>query len=288
MNFLPTQPILLRLRDKAHCAFKSAQNDPAGNTIYDGALWMKTEGDEDELDIFAGRTTIVASKRPSPSPAHLSAEPLPQHTDRFSLITPPTTIPIAPIPDTNGNGVALTDAWPVSASSAPHAHTPSPFSSQSSQSAHQSMHSHPQQQHPYRLSFSQPPPPPQPQPGLSNYQPQPQWVGQHSPTSLTPPAAPYGTGLSTHPYGGGTSFQGEDLLQRYASASAYQQPHSHSQHVHPQQQHPHSQHARAHPGPQPTSQHYAPPPELVNLGLASRHGRLDERWTSFMHENGFL
>ena len=35
-------------------------------------------------------------------------------------------------------------------------------------------------------------------------------------------------------------------------------------------------------------QSYAPPSELVNLGLASRHGRLDERWTSFMHENGFV
>ena len=33
---------------------------------------------------------------------------------------------------------------------------------------------------------------------------------------------------------------------------------------------------------------YIPPPELVNLGLAARDSRLDERWTTFMHENGFL
>ena len=34
---------------------------------------------------------------------------------------------------------------------------------------------------------------------------------------------------------------------------------------------------------------YVPPPqELVNLGLASRESRLDERWTSFMHESGYL
>ncbi|KAH9839732.1 uncharacterized protein C8Q71DRAFT_744039 [Rhodofomes roseus] len=33
---------------------------------------------------------------------------------------------------------------------------------------------------------------------------------------------------------------------------------------------------------------YEPPPELVNLGLASREGNLDARWTSLMHESGFL
>ena len=33
---------------------------------------------------------------------------------------------------------------------------------------------------------------------------------------------------------------------------------------------------------------YEPPPELVGLGLASREGNLDARWTSLMHESGFL
>ncbi|KAI0940717.1 hypothetical protein AcV7_003021 [Taiwanofungus camphoratus] len=33
---------------------------------------------------------------------------------------------------------------------------------------------------------------------------------------------------------------------------------------------------------------YPPPAQLVHLGLTSRQSRLDERWTSFMHQSGFL
>ena len=39
---------------------------------------------------------------------------------------------------------------------------------------------------------------------------------------------------------------------------------------------------------QGVQQTYAPPTELVNLGLASRESRLDERWATFMHESGYL
>ncbi|EIW59861.1 uncharacterized protein TRAVEDRAFT_58498 [Trametes versicolor FP-101664 SS1] len=61
-------PVLLRLREKAHSAFAAAQNDPTGSSMYDGEMW-KSEKDEDELDIFAGRTAVVSSKRASPSPS---------------------------------------------------------------------------------------------------------------------------------------------------------------------------------------------------------------------------
>lgn len=44
-------------------------------------------------------------------------------------------------------------------------------------------------------------------------------------------------------------------------------------------------HQQAHGMPQ---QAYIPPPELIDLGLASRDTRLGERWQSFMHESGFL
>ncbi|KAI0741386.1 fungal-specific transcription factor domain-containing protein [Daedaleopsis nitida] len=292
-------PILLRLREKAHCAFAAAQKDPAGNTLYDGSLWnMNGDTDGDELDIFAGRTTVVASKRPSPSPA----QPVPQHGEPVPLITPPTAIPIAPIPS---NEVSLTDVWPVHRS-APNGQSPSPFSAGPSPTTHCPMHAtpthphpHPSQpQHPYRLSFSQPPPQPrQPQAGPSGYQHG--WIGQHSPTTMTPPG--YGAPISPispahySPQPPPPSFASgatADMLQRYANAAAYQSPH-HSQHAHAQHSHPQhaQQHAHTHshshqPPPQPQS--YAPPSELVDLGLASRHGRLDERWTSFMHENGFL
>ena len=294
---VPTQPILLRLREKAHCAFATAQTDPVGTSIYDGALWnIKSENDEDELDIFAGRTAVVASKKPSPTLAHIAA-PVPGPSQingngcgsgngsgpgaGLQLITPPTTIPIAPIPGSS-NGIPLTDAWPVHSHSHTHSHTqgtgaqiqhaPSPFESQPSHQAQQ-MH-----QASYRMGFSHPAPP-APQQSAQGYQ----WVGQHSPNSLTPPAQGYGAGISPTHAGHGhgqysphpSPFPSDaDLLQRYANAT----PNPGAQ----------FQQARGSHPQQSSSSHFAPPNELVNLGLASRHGRLDERWTSFMHENGFL
>ncbi|KAI0630478.1 hypothetical protein C8Q77DRAFT_1063524 [Trametes polyzona] len=274
-------PILLRLREKAHCAFAAAQSDPTGSSMYDGALW-KSEQDEDELDIFAGRTTVISSKRTSPSPSASQgiAQPAPtgQRGGSLPLITPPTPIPIAPIP--GSSGLPLSDAWSMQqhqqASSS--THVSASYTSQQPQRQHPSLHasSHQPQapQHPYRsLSFSQA------QPSPSGYQ----WVGQHSPTSLTPPAQPFSGQISPASYGSqGSMFSSNgDILQRYANSGGY----APGLPTHPpagQPQHSHQQH------PQQQQQHFAPPPELVNLGLASRHGRLDERWTSFMHENGFL
>ncbi|KAI0358170.1 hypothetical protein OH77DRAFT_1421465 [Trametes cingulata] len=265
-------PILLRLREKAHCAFATAQNDPTGASMYDGALW-KTEQDEDELDIFAGRTAVVASKRPSPSPSGSQAA-MSQRGESLPLITPPTPIPIPPIQGVSS--LPLGDSWslphtPVSASSAGHPHVPAPFPTQPHPPSHPSMpgpsHSH-APHHQYRsVSFSHP----QSQP--SGYQ----WGGQHSPSSsITPPAPPFSGHISSGSYVSQSSMfsQNADILQRYSNGSGY------GQGLPPLPQHP--------PPPQAGQQPYAPPPELVNLGLASRHGRLDERWTSFMHENGFL
>ncbi|KAI0642067.1 fungal-specific transcription factor domain-containing protein [Trametes meyenii] len=265
-------PILLRLREKAHCAFAAAQSDPTGNSLYDGTLW-KSESDEDELDIFAGRTSVVASKRPSPTPCPQAgmSQPVPQRGESLSIITPPTPIPIAPIP--GAGGIPLTDGWALShqqasSSSAGHSHVPSPFPTQHApRHPHSSMHasSHPQQsqhQHYRSVSFTQ---------QTQGYQ----WVGQHSPSSLTPPASSYSGQISPGPYSSqGSMFpQNADILQRYTGGgSTYTQGLPAHQSQQQQQQ----------------QQHYAPPSELVNLGLASRHGRLDERWTSFMHENGFL
>ncbi|PIL24842.1 transcription factor [Ganoderma sinense ZZ0214-1] len=271
-------PILQRLREKAHCAFTAAQNESAGNAMYEGALWnIKTEKDEDELDIFAGRTAVVASKRPSPSPStHLP--PIQQSGDGLPLITPPSTIPIAPINAGAGgpNGVALTDAWPSvhpqsSTSNPGHSHShshvgPGQYSSQSGPPTLPALHA-PQQ--PYRLSFSQPAQPPPPQ-SHSSYQ----WVPGHSHShshSHSGHAQSYSGPGGQHFASQQPSFGGADILQRYSGPSTGYPP----QHQQQQQQ-------------QQGGQPYAPPSELVSLGLASRHGRLDERWTSFMHENGFL
>ncbi|KAH9851966.1 hypothetical protein C2E23DRAFT_828394 [Lenzites betulinus] len=290
-------PILLRLREKAHCVFAAAQSDPTGSALYDGALW-KTEQDEDALDIFAGRTAVVSSKRTSPAPAGAQiaglAQPAPRSADALPLITPPTpiAIPIAPGMGSSagsgrgGGGVPLADAWAMHQ----HAHASGSYNA-----PHPAMQAAPQHAYHRSLSFSQ-----QPQQGFGG------WVGQeHSPTPLTPPAVAqqqqqqYGGGggggggqMSPGGYAGAAFGPANaDLMQRYAAggyaqglpAHAHQHTHAHAHHQHQQHQQQAGGQGHEHHG-----QHFAPPSELVNLGLASRHGRLDERWTSFMHENGFL
>ena len=295
------QPILLRLREKAHCAFSAVTNDPTGASIYDGSLWnLKAGEDDDELDIFAGRTTVINCKRPSPGPVHLAQPTASQHDSAPPLITPPTALPIAPIPGSNGGGITLREAWPSQSSSSGGAHH------YQSQTAHPPLHaqqasyqislSHPHSQHSHSHSHSSHshshPHPHQHQHGHSHPdQPGYQWVGQHSP-SLTPPAQAYGAPqLSPAGHGHGhfpsaagfapaqAPAAGAGMLQQRYAGAGY--PPSAGQ-PQPQQQQPSSQQQ------QQQQAHYAPPQELVNLGLASRHGRLDERWTSFMHENGFL
>ncbi|OBZ73746.1 putative transcriptional regulatory protein C1F7.11c [Grifola frondosa] len=99
-------PILLKLREKAHYSLAAAQNDQNTGAVYNGALWnVKSEDDEDELDIFAGTTKLLAAKRPPRSPSQRSAQSqtlaLPPEAASFEhetpIITPPTTIPIAPL-----------------------------------------------------------------------------------------------------------------------------------------------------------------------------------------------
>ncbi|KAH9940788.1 fungal-specific transcription factor domain-containing protein [Epithele typhae] len=281
-------PILLKLREKAHNAFGNAQNDSSGT--YDGSLWSSQE--DDELDIFAGRTSVIASKRPSPSPTQMP-QPIPRHHtvsmhlsepgDAPPIITPPTTLPIAPIAGSNGS-IQLREAWPAQAqaqAAVVHSQSASQYPSIQGQSSQPPSH----QPHTYRLSYSHS----QPAPSSHSHQhphqhPHPhvhhslslspaeyQWVPQHQ-HAPAEPAQGYATAAPgphvSSAYG--TQYQPQqqqELLQRYADTT----PYSHGQ----------QQGAGA-------PQEYVPPSELVGLGLASRHGRLDERWTSFMHESGFL
>ncbi|KAI0766122.1 fungal-specific transcription factor domain-containing protein [Trametes elegans] len=273
-------PILLRLREKAHCVFAAAQNDPTGNAMYDGAQWQ-SEQDENALDIFAGRASVVSSKRPSPTPSASQvglSQSASQQGESLPLITPPTPIPIAPL--SSAGSLPLSDSWslghpPASASSSRHVHAASPYPASQAHTPLPQQHPphppHPPHPSYHRsLSYSQPPTPAGGFP----------WVGQHSP----PATSSFSGQISPDSYGPpqGSLFPPgptADLIQRYsgggggAFAQGLPPP--------PAQQH-------RPPGGGQHSQHYAPPSELVNLGLASRHGRLDERWTSFMHENGFL
>ena len=70
------------------------------------------------------------------------------------------------------------------------------------------------------------------------------------------------------------------LDQHNSPINLHPHPHSIPQPAHAQV------HGHAH---SPSAQSmFVPPSELVNLGLAARDSRLEDRWTSFMHESGFL
>jgi hypothetical protein len=56
-------PIITKLREKAHVALAAAQNEQPSQQL--GQKWsIKAEQDDDELDIFAGRTRFLSVKRP--------------------------------------------------------------------------------------------------------------------------------------------------------------------------------------------------------------------------------
>lgn len=61
-------PILTKLCEKAHLALAAAQNERSSQQL--GQQWsVKVEQDDDELEIFAGRTRFVSAKRPTSLPA---------------------------------------------------------------------------------------------------------------------------------------------------------------------------------------------------------------------------
>ncbi|THH00634.1 hypothetical protein EW026_g1916 [Hermanssonia centrifuga] len=250
-------PILTRLSEKAHHALAAATNDPA----QDGALWnIKIEDDADELEIFAGKTRLVESKRPSPSPVlDTRMEPQPAQSAPRPLydpmsqpsINPPPTLPTLPhmqqVAGPSGSGTNWSQSqdgntrlqgYSNMSYSAQRSqdyylstgYSPSPTSGQVEYGQWPPPHNQPQQSQPYMMQQQQQQ---YAEYGISQYPPNTEsYMRQHAPPNLA--------GQPSHP---------------------------------------------THPGGQGP---YQPPAELVNLGLASRDSRLGERWTSFMQESGFF
>lgn len=270
-------PILHRLQEKAHAAFSSAASDPRG----DGALWnIKIEDGDDELDIFAGRTRLVSSKRPSPSPicpnsetrpsqSYVAPPPAQQYSSRQQQpqIYPPTlpTLPPLRVPETTGPGQAGPSniKWlpPQSAQT----YSPSEVYVQ-----HQAV---PRQDAYYTSSASYP---------VSTYG----WSGEDTPHVSPLPHAPPPPPSQAHAPAHAPHRQPQYALQQLPPAAGQ---YAQEQLVYAGDGYaglpPHARGAV--PGtPSPSS--YVPPQELVNLGLASRESRLDERWTAFMRESGYL
>ncbi|GJE99289.1 fungal-specific transcription factor domain-containing protein [Phanerochaete sordida] len=260
-------PILHKLQEKAHAALSCVTNDPHS----DGALWnIKVEDGDDELDIFAGRTRLVSSKRPSPSPACSNSEPRsaqsyipPPPTQQFASrpqqqqqIYPPSlpSLPPLRVPETTGPG----QAGPSGVKWMP------PQSAQTYNSPDVYVQSHQSTPRQDVYGSASPTYP------MSTYG----WSGEGTPhvnqLAQQPPHHRAQYPLQTMPP---TSSPYPPEMLYPAEGYAHVPPHAHA-------------HGRA---PVPSPGAYVPPPqELVNLGLVSRESRLDERWTTFMHESGYL
>ncbi|OCH96289.1 hypothetical protein OBBRIDRAFT_718907 [Obba rivulosa] len=237
-------PMLLKLSEKAHHAIAGTTQSVGSN----GALWrVKTEddGDEDTLDIFAGKTKLVAVKAPSRSPSAISvqSQTLSQQQEAPQFVHQAPGILQQHAPSLQEPVRRLEAKW------------------QPTQTAQAYASSYPVQQQSvrqhYRPTVYEEQVPPSAM-ATQSYS----WSQQPSPVSL--PAQHH---------------------QQYSAPRYQPQP--------PPQAGPgmyRDDGQLYHTGPpfQGAQQTYVPPAELVNLGLASRDSRLDERWASFMHESGFL
>ena len=291
-------------------------------------MWtVKIEDDGDELEIFAGKTRLVETKRPSLTPpSNVSAEQSPPQGQPqaqqslpasdvamyAALQGPPATVagnapapvvnPMSQLTATGATqaatmGNAVNGGWNESERQAyaqmsfvqPTPSAPTPQQQQEMYAAavaHGYHSTSPTFAHapPEHLTFA-----------WQSQSPTTDSHSQSSPTQAQPPipqpqqqhrAAPY-THMHPHP---GQQPYAEYIPQQYLGSypDGYlrvQEQRALHQHQQPPSHPEHSQH----PGMQQQQQlAYVPPPELVGLGLASRDSRLGERWTSFMHENGFL
>ncbi|KAI0085743.1 fungal-specific transcription factor domain-containing protein [Irpex rosettiformis] len=269
-------PILTKLSEKAHAALAAARTDPS----QEGAQWPVKVEEEDELEIFAGKTRLVATCPPKQgSPSTLKPDPLQQHSasqtpgyestisrdlsSPAQIVSPAppvimSQVPVVPsqpwIPPEariRGQGYSPSETYPSHQSSY---YGMSSYSPQTPSSAYDwSPHQHQHQasvssQHlsPYSASH------PYSQSTMSAVQPQ--YAADYG---HTPPAAP----------------------QSYMRRQEASVPLHHSHHLAAQGQ----------GGPSPSSESmYMPPSELVTLGLASRDSRIGERWTEFMQQSGLL
>ncbi|KAG1747737.1 fungal-specific transcription factor domain-containing protein [Suillus paluster] len=244
-------PILTKLSEKAHIALAAAQHEQPSQQL--GQQWsVKVEQDDDELDIFAGRTRFVSAKRPSGLPADYPEASSSSSTYLEAGSTEQQTAQLY-------RSESSTD-WTQSASNrggrydmhhsddlpAPSASTSIPThlwrQPQSSDYTYPPQHhvSHSAASHVHQAHHA-----PAPVVGSSTYHwaPASESSQQYSQTPLTAPPP------QAHAF------------HQYSSSSAASY---------------HGQHNRSLPS------------ELAGLGLVSQDSRLDERWTSFMRESGYF
>ncbi|KAG6829926.1 hypothetical protein H0H87_009784 [Tephrocybe sp. NHM501043] len=315
-------PILKRLAEKARNALAAAQKDPASlSDVAEGVLWqmptMKREqhDSDDELAIFAGHTRFVSSRKPNHDSMPSSTQPqAPQYQPSPPLSSingwpgpAEYTISVSPTPGEKSAMLPLHYPYAPSERST-HSlrldldleifrprlqpqhvweeESPVTHVSMQGYSSHQQQGSISQMQMmgpplpASRVAPSQPQPPPQrvfytsshPHP---QHHPQPHPQETHPPQSAQHPHA-------VHPYAHVQQYQAHQPQQAYPQ---HPQPHVH---ILPQHHAQHQDLPQGYPQQQVAPTHLPGNAELADLGLAARDSRLDERWSSFMHESGIL
>ncbi|KAG1774346.1 fungal-specific transcription factor domain-containing protein [Suillus placidus] len=242
-------PILNKLREKAHIALAAAQNERPSQQL--GQQWsIKVEQDDDELEIFAGRTRFVSAKRPTGLPADY---PEASSNSNAYLVAGSTEQQAAQIyrPEPAADWVHSTsdrgrrfDMHHSDNSTAPSASTDVP-----TQLWRQPQSSDYPYAPPHRVSHS----------AASHAHP-----AHHTPAPVAGPPT------------------------YWAPASETSQQYSQPPHTAPHSQPRAYQYNSSSAAPYHGQQSQPAPTELTGLGLVSQDSRLDERWTSFMRDSGYF
>jgi hypothetical protein len=247
METIP-QPILNKLREKAHVSLAAAQNEQPSKQL--GQQWgVKVEQDDDELEIFAGRTRFVSAKRPTVLPVgypegssnntYLAVGSTEQQTRQIYRPVPAADW-VHPASDRGGRF----DIHHSDNSTAPSAST-----NVSTQLWRQTQSADYPYAPPHHVSH----------PAASHAHP-----AHHAPAPVAGPSTYWAPASETS-----QQYSQPPLTAPHSHSHAYQYSSSSAAPYHGQQSQP-------------------VPTELAGLGLVSRDSRLDERWTSFMRDSGYF
>ncbi|KAG6849964.1 hypothetical protein H0H93_003153 [Arthromyces matolae] len=273
-------PILAKLTEKARNALATAQKDHVSlSDAAGGLLWnMEPEQEEeDELSIFAGHTRFVSARKSDRKSAHRPQSEQQQHSNVE------WTQPAAYM-DVSSGSSPLPPQPPVSL------HYPYAVSEETTR------------------NLDVPPSPAVPSVWNHatavgpSHQYRPLHQPEIDPTSQQHPIAQPPRIIPSQFYSSPSAHHPQYSQHPHQQAPYHTQPHplqpqqAYVQQVHPNLQRIPEYHPQTYPQPSQPQQYshqstHALHPgntQLADLGLAARDSRLDERWSSFMHESGIL
>ncbi|PCH44571.1 hypothetical protein WOLCODRAFT_26864 [Wolfiporia cocos MD-104 SS10] len=243
--------IILRLQERARRSLAAVRGGSTTSVVPESPWEVKKEEDQDELEIFAGRVKVAIPMPSTQSQPSLSSTSSNQQAEATATSTSSKQTPVSYLPQQSHDPLA-------------------PYSAPASASAHSTLGPSGQQNWAPELMNTPVHPTQLPQSWYRqmSYTPHPHmthgyaWTGQQ-----------HGHAVSAHQHQQGGS-----------APSQYHPPSSTEGYRHLN---------RGYPSPPAFSESmpqtpYVPPPELVDLGLASRSANLDSRWASLIHESGLM